>query len=155
MRVRSLALVGLAALSLWSLVFLVACDTGDELGEPAIEVQEGSLRRSWPRRFQRVQPPAPTPEATPAPTATPAPAPAPAGASAPAEAPPPAPAADCSICTKANACCQVVSGGPLCTFSAATCEAEPPDARGAYVRSCLTLLDTVEHAWKTLPAPCR
>src|SRR5436853_296812 len=27
----------------------------------------------------------------------------------------------CDVCTKANDCCNVVGGGPLCTFSAATC----------------------------------
>jgi hypothetical protein len=66
---------------------------------------------------------------------------------------------DCSICTRANDCCNAVGAGALCTFSAATCFAEsPPVAQASYTNYCVTLLRTTITAWtsagQTPPAVC-
>lgn len=61
---------------------------------------------------------------------------------------------DCGLCETARACCNAVSGGPLCTFSRATCESLDDVARAAYVNSCTVLLDTVTRARTTLPSSC-
>jgi hypothetical protein len=65
-------------------------------------------------------------------------------------------AAGCDVCKKANDCCNVVSGGPLCTFSAETCNAEPAAARGPYINGCLTMLAVTSSAWSgNPPAACK
>jgi hypothetical protein len=62
---------------------------------------------------------------------------------------------ECAVCERAQACCETVSGGPLCTFSAATCESLDAVRQAPYVVSCKTLLDTVQRAWSTPPSSCR
>jgi hypothetical protein len=65
-------------------------------------------------------------------------------------------AVGCDVCAKAQQCCSVVTGqGPLCTFSATTCAAMIPVARDAYVRRCLSFLDTTATAMSTPPPECR
>jgi hypothetical protein len=67
------------------------------------------------------------------------------------------PGAGCELCTKAQECCNVVaSGGPVCSFSAATCEAYPPDIERIYISNCRVFLRTVHSAWSgNPPAVCR
>lgn len=62
---------------------------------------------------------------------------------------------DCDVCATAQACCNTVSGGPLCTFSVATCESMDAVRRAGYVKGCGTLLDTVRRAWKQPPSTCQ
>lgn len=62
---------------------------------------------------------------------------------------------DCDICATAQACCNTVSGGPLCTFSVSTCESLDDVRRAGYVKGCRTLLDTTRRAWKSPPSTCR
>jgi hypothetical protein len=61
--------------------------------------------------------------------------------------------ADCEVCTKANACCNVVGGGPLCTFSSATCSTYGANARAGYLSACRMLLNTAFSAWNSKPPP--
>jgi hypothetical protein len=63
-----------------------------------------------------------------------------------------APVSDCDVCTKANACCNAVGGGPLCTFSATTCVGLAPESREPYIRTCLNLIDTAASAHADAPA---
>jgi hypothetical protein len=58
---------------------------------------------------------------------------------------------DCEVCATAQACCVTVKGGPLCTFSAESCELMDPVRRRAYVGACKTLLTTTRTAWKGNP----
>jgi hypothetical protein len=65
-------------------------------------------------------------------------------------------AGTCDVCAKANACCMAVSGGPLCSYSSATCSSYAADGQAIYVNSCRTLLTTVFDAWSgNPPAACR
>jgi hypothetical protein len=49
-----------------------------------------------------------------------------------------------------------VNAEPLCTFSAATCSAEPADAQPYYINDCLVLIATTTGAWQgNPPAACR
>ena len=64
--------------------------------------------------------------------------------------------ADCDVCTQAQQCCDVVaSGGPVCSFSAASCSSMVGDARPAYVNACLVFLVTARGARANPPAECR
>jgi hypothetical protein len=65
-------------------------------------------------------------------------------------------AADCEICTKAKACCDVVTGG-YCPHSAAVCSSYTDDTgRQAYINSCKTWLMTTSMAWSgNPPSACR
>ena len=64
--------------------------------------------------------------------------------------------ADCDVCTQAQQCCDVVaSGGPVCSFSAASCSSMVGDARPAYVNACLVFLVTARGARAKPPAECR
>jgi hypothetical protein len=65
--------------------------------------------------------------------------------------------ADCEICTQAQRCCEVVEvEEQSCSFSAATCSAEPGAALPAYINACLTFVVTVRGAWGgNPPAECR
>jgi hypothetical protein len=59
--------------------------------------------------------------------------------------------AGCEICTKAQACCEAVSGG-YCPHSAAVCSSYTDDiGRQAYINSCKTLLTTTSMAWSGNP----
>jgi len=64
-------------------------------------------------------------------------------------------AAGCEICTKAKACCEVVSGG-YCPHSAEVCSSYQDDTgRKAYINSCMTLLTTTRMAWSgNAPSAC-
>jgi hypothetical protein len=65
-------------------------------------------------------------------------------------------AAGCEICAKANDCCNVVSGGPLCQYSAAACSSMSGTAQAAYINGCKTMLWTTSNAWKANPpSACR
>jgi len=66
-------------------------------------------------------------------------------------------AADCDICTQAQACCNAVQGDRGgCSFSAATCASMTGPARPAYVNACLTEIVSVRGAWSgNPPAECR
>lgn len=64
-------------------------------------------------------------------------------------------AAECELCAKANACCNTVGGGPLCTFSAATCASLPASSQAPYINACGVLLDTVASVHSVLPDSCR
>jgi hypothetical protein len=63
--------------------------------------------------------------------------------------------ADCKVCATANACCDSVSGGPLCTFDAGTCESLEPVAQAAYINGCKTLITTVKQARSSVPSTCQ
>lgn len=64
--------------------------------------------------------------------------------------------ADCDVCTQAQQCCDIVaSGGPVCSFSAASCSSMVGDARPAYVNACLVFLVTARGARANPPAECR
>lgn len=64
----------------------------------------------------------------------------------------------CSICTAAQSCCNSVSAGPLCTFSADTCASLEAEGQAVYARNCLMTLRTTISAWtlnrRTPPAAC-
>jgi len=65
-------------------------------------------------------------------------------------------AADCDICTQAQACCNAVQADRGCSFSAATCASMTGAARPAYVNACLTEVVSVRGAWSgNPPAACR
>lgn len=65
------------------------------------------------------------------------------------------PDAGCEICARANACCEGVDGGALCTFSAQTCSAMDSVRKEAYVEGCKTLLQTILSVRTELPSACR
>lgn len=72
-------------------------------------------------------------------------------------------APDCSVCTTTQRCCESVSGGALCTFSAANCASLDPQRQVYYARDCMMVLRTTISAYTlngrsapsacTLPAP--
>ena len=62
--------------------------------------------------------------------------------------------AGCDVCIKANACCNAVGGGPLCTYSAGTCSSDSGSGQAAYVNACQTLLHTIISVHSTVPAEC-
>jgi hypothetical protein len=65
-------------------------------------------------------------------------------------------ASDCGLCAKAQECCMVVSGGPLCQYSASTCSSKSGVTRTAYVDGCRVMLTTTSAAWKGQPpSACR
>lgn len=65
---------------------------------------------------------------------------------------------DCSICTTALQCCDAVSAGALCTFSAEECSSLDAGRQATYALYCLTVLRTTISAWniagRTPPAAC-
>lgn len=65
---------------------------------------------------------------------------------------------DCSVCTRANDCCNAVGAGGLCTFSSASCASYSGLAQQSYVETCLSLIQTTIDAWKASgavpPAVC-
>ena len=64
-------------------------------------------------------------------------------------------AAACAVCATANACCNTVGGGALCTFSATTCAGLPESSQAPYINACKTLLNTVASVRSVLPDSCR
>jgi hypothetical protein len=66
-------------------------------------------------------------------------------------------AADCSLCTKAQQCCQAVQPADRpCYFNAGECSSMSPGVRDASVRGCLVYLNTVRSVWAFEPPPqCR
>lgn len=67
-------------------------------------------------------------------------------------------ALDCSICTTTQQCCEAVSGGALCTFSAATCASLDPQRQIYYAQDCLMVLRTAISAYtmnqRSAPSAC-
>ncbi|HEX6273305.1 MAG TPA: hypothetical protein VFZ53_09700 [Polyangiaceae bacterium] len=61
---------------------------------------------------------------------------------------------ECEVCARAQACCNEVNGGSLCTFSESTCESMKPESRPGYLQSCKTLIQTVAQSRSSIPNAC-
>lgn len=61
---------------------------------------------------------------------------------------------DCAVCAKAQACCESVTDGPLCSFSEATCESLDAVRKQAYVNDCKVLLTTTLSVRTAAPSVC-